>query len=155
LRGIKGKPAPESLKLIMGLPGGWMSSAQVSFSWPYALEKAQKTADIIKKRMETENIQYNDIVIEYLGVNSIGGPTAPIPPEDMINEVILRVAIECDEKRDAVEFRKLFPPLYINTFPFVGGLRGTSHVGGLLNQWSCLVPRTLLDGKVSASVVEC
>ncbi|MFA7554849.1 MAG: acyclic terpene utilization AtuA family protein [Spongiibacteraceae bacterium] len=153
LTGVKGKPAPPSLKLIMGLEDGWMSSAQVSFSWPYALEKAQKTAEIIKRRMETENIQTDDLVIEYLGVNSIGGPTAPIPPEDMINEVILRFAMSCKEQTDAVTFRKLFPPLYINTFPFVGGLRGTSHVGSLLRQWSCLVPRELLDGKVNTNVV--
>lgn len=154
LKGIKGRPAPESLKLIMGLPGGWMGSGQVSFSWPYALEKAQKTEEIIKKRMATENIQYDDIIFEYVGINSIGGPTAPIPSEDMINEVMLKVSMSCKEQKDAVDFRKLFPPLYINTFPFVGGLRGALAVGSLLNQWSCLVPRTLLDGKVHTSVVE-
>jgi hypothetical protein len=153
LSGVKGKPAPPSLKLIMGLEDGWMSSAQVSFSWPYALEKAQKTAEIIKKRMETENIQCDDLVIEYMGVNSIGGPTAPIPPQDMVNEVILRAAMSCKHKGDAVAFRKLFPPLYINTFPFVGGLRGTSHVGSLLRQWSCLVPRELMADKVNTNVV--
>ncbi|BFM07035.1 acyclic terpene utilization AtuA family protein [Halioxenophilus aromaticivorans] len=154
LFGIKGRPAPESLKLIMGLPGGWMASGQVSFSWPYAMEKAEKTVDIIKNRMATENIQCDDIIFEYVGVNSIGGPTAPIPPEEMVNEVMLKVSMSCKEQKDAVEFRKLFPPLYINTFPFVGGLRGALHVGSLLNQWSCLVPRTLMAGKVNTNVVE-
>jgi hypothetical protein len=61
--------------------------------------------------------------------------------------------MSCKQKADAEAFRKLFPPLYINTFPFVGGLRGTSHVGSLLRQWSCLVPRELMDGKVHTNVV--
>jgi hypothetical protein len=154
LRGVKGRPAPESLKLIMGLASGWMSVSQLSFSWPYALEKAQKAGEILRKRVQTENIQYDDLLIEYVGVNSIGGPTAPVPPEETINEVTLRAAMSCQDQKDANEFRKLFPPLAINSYPFVGGLRGTSNVGGLLRQWSCLVPRTLLDGKVHTSVVE-
>ncbi|MBR9911401.1 MAG: DUF1446 domain-containing protein [Gammaproteobacteria bacterium] len=154
LKGVKGNPAPPSLKLIMGLPGGWMSSGQIAFSWPYALEKAERTAEILKKRMQTEGINYDDLEIEYVGVNSIGGPTAPRPDEDSVNEVVLRATIACQQQGDAVAFRKLFPPLYINTYPFVGGLRNMLHMGSLLNQWSCLVPRTLMDGCVSANVVE-
>lgn len=153
LTGVKGKPAPASLKLIMGVADGYMASAQLAYSWPYALEKARHAGEILEKRIETEQLKIDDLLIEYLGVNSIGGPTAPIPPGDYVNEVALRAAIRCADKRTASEFRKLFPPLALNTGPFVGGLRGTSHVGELLRQWGCLVPRTLLDGRVTVDVV--
>jgi Acyclic terpene utilisation family protein AtuA len=153
LSGVKGKPAPASLKLIMGMADGYMASAQLAYSWPYALAKARMAGDILEKRIETEQLNVDELFIEYVGVNSIGGPTAPIPADEHVNEVTLRAAIRCADKRTAAEFRKLFTPLALNTGPFVGGLRGTSHVGELLRQWSCLVPRTLLDGKVKIDVV--
>lgn len=153
LCGVKGKPAPSTLKLIMGMADGYMASAQLAYSWPYALQKARMAGEVLERRIATEDLKIDDLLIEYVGINSIGGPTAPLPPDELVNEVTLRAAIRCADKRTAAEFRKLFPPLALNTGPFVGGLRGTSHVGELLRQWSCLVPRTLLEGKVQVDIV--
>lgn len=154
LSGIKGRPAPEKLKLIVGLWDGFIASGQLPFSWPFAFEKAQRAGAILSDRVSMENMEIEELLIEYAGVNTLGGPTAPLPEPNGLNEVTLRGAVRCADRKTATDFVKLFPPLALNSAPFVGGLRSTSHVGELLRQWSCLVPRHLMDGKIEVGVME-
>src|SRR5690625_39618 len=87
VKGATGKPAPPTLKALVGYTDGFMGSGMVGFSWPQALTKAKRAAEIIQKQLDRIGVQYDDFSADYLGVNALHGPAAPIPDEDVINEV--------------------------------------------------------------------
>lgn len=152
--GAKGKPAPQTLKAIMGYRDGFMGSGMIGFSWPHALSKAKRAAEIIRKQIDRMGIPYDDFGVDYMGVNALHGPAAPILDEDLINEVFLRVTIRTQERSDAAKIGRLFPPLVLNGPPGVAMMPFAAHTRELIGLWSFLVDRELIESHVRVSVEE-
>lgn len=152
--GATGHPAPPTLKAIVGYGDGFMGSGMIGFSWPHALTKARKAAEIIQKQMDRLGIQYDEFGADYLGVNALHGPAAPIPDEDTINEVFLRVTVRTKERHDAARLGRLFPPLVLNGPPGVAMMPFAAHTRELIGLWSFLVERELVESRVKVSVEE-
>jgi hypothetical protein len=152
--GAKGRPAPEMLKIVAGYEDGVMGQAMLGYAWPDALAKAQLAAEIIQQQMIEVDLKTEEIVIEYIGYDSIHGPLADPTRAKDLNEVYLRIAVRCADKKEAAKLGRLFPPLALSGPPFIGGAGGMIEPRGLLGIWPTLAPRTVIEEYIRVSVEE-
>lgn len=150
--GATGHAAPETFKIVAGYEDGYMGQATIGYAWPDALAKAQLAAEIVKEQMRKAGLKAEETLIEYLGYNSIHGPLADTTHVDDLNEVYLRIAIRCTDKRDAEKLGRLLTPLGLSGPPFIGGAGGITPARGLLGIWPTLVPRGVIEEYVRVSV---
>jgi hypothetical protein len=152
--GATGHPAPETFKVVAGYEDGYMGQATIGYAWPDALKKAQVAAQIVQQQMSEIGLKSEETLVEYLGYNSIHGPLADPTYVENLNEVYLRIAIRCKEKRDAEKLGRLLTPLGLSGPPFIGGAGGITPARGLLGIWPTLVPRGIIEEYVRVSVEE-
>ncbi len=152
--GTTGHPAPATFKIVAGYEDGYMGQATIGYAWPDALAKAQLAAEIVQQHMQEAGLKPEETLIEYLGYNSISGPLADPTHVADLNEVYLRIAIRCTDKRDADKLGRLLTPLGLSGPPFIGGASGITPSRGLLGIWPTLVPRGLVEEHIHVSVEE-
>lgn len=152
--GTTGRPAPPTLKALMGYENGYLGQGVIGYSWPQALTKARKADEIIRQQIKNFNIKALDIHTEFLGYNSLHGPLAREIDEDLINEVFLRISIRTETKSEAAKLSKLIPPLALNGPPFIGLLPGLSPTRGLLGLWSTFIPREEIESNIKVEITE-
>lgn len=152
--GATGHPAPDMLKVVAGYEDGVMGQAMIGYVWPDALAKAQAAAQIIQQQMVEIGLQAEETIVEYLGYNSIHGPLADPAHVADLNEVYLRIAVRCKDKKEAAKLGRLFPPLALSGPPFIGGAGGMMEPRGLLGIWPTLAPRDIIEEYVRVSVEE-
>ena len=145
--GIKGKKAPEKLKLCIGYDAGYRLTTYLCYAWPDAYEKAQYAGEILMKKMKRRGMQYRDIRIDYLGLNALHLDVAEID-DDLLkkqNEVVLRICVWGDDKK---ELQKLVPeisPLQLNGPPGASFFGGRSHIANVVALWPTLIDRSAVD----------
>ena len=141
VRGVTGKPAPDTLKLCVGYLEGYRNIAYLPYSWPRALDKAKMAADILDKRMAMKGLKAIRTHISYLGVNALHGPLAPELDADL-NEVVLRYAIMTETKEEGLKLTPEVAAVSNLNGPaqgcFFGGRTRPSEVFAL---WPTLIPR--------------
>src|SRR5579883_2673859 len=152
--GAKGRPAPDTLKVVAGYEDGVMGQAIIGYAWPDALAKAQAAAQIIQQQMTEIGLQAQETLVEYLGYNSIHGPLADPTHANDLNEVYLRIAVRCTDRREAARIGRLVTHLGLNGPPFIGGAGGMLEPRGLLGIWPTLAPRDIIEEYVRVSVEE-
>lgn len=152
--GVRGMPAPATLKALVGYGAGWAGEGMMGFSWPDALPKARRAAAILRAQMARLGIEAEEVHEAYLGYNALHGPMAPEPDPDQLNEVFLRMAIRTRRPEEAARFARLFPPLALSGPPFIGGLGGVGRPRQLLGFLSALIPRELIEPHVQVELLE-
>ena len=140
-----GLPRTPTLKVLVGLKEGWMTEEMVLFAGPGALERAERTKELLRKRLARIELQADELRMDYLGVNAVHRESSPAPPADPY-EVILRIAVKAREKREAEKLRREVDPLAVNGFAGTGKW-GTNAPGNriypVIGLNSVLVPRAL------------
>ncbi|HLZ61624.1 MAG TPA: acyclic terpene utilization AtuA family protein [Ktedonosporobacter sp.] len=152
--GASGRPAPATLKIVAGYEDGYMGQAMIGYAWPDALAKAQAAAQIVQQQMQEVGLRSEETLVEYLGYNSIHGPLADPRHTEELNEVYLRIAVRCMDKREAAKLGRLLTPLGLSGPPFIGGAGGMIEPRQLLGIWPTLAPRELIEEYVRVSVEE-
>ena len=124
IHNVKGKPAPETLKVNMGYRAGFVGEAQFTYTWPDAVKKAKAGLAFLNERLEQVDFQSTHTRVEYLGHNSMWGPEVSDPPEDPeLEELVVRFAARCPTKEEAQKVFTESVPLYNN------GPAGASGIG--------------------------
>lgn len=153
--GTVGRPAPPTLKALLGFADGWMGEGYVSFSWPKAYSKAKRAAEIVRGRLQMQGVRPQEIREEYIGINSLWGALAPEPvDEEQVNEVRLRMAIRSESRKDCEVLAREFAPLLLSGPPTASAVAGTPAPRELMGLWSALIPRALIEPGIRITVEE-
>lgn len=145
--GVRGKARPDKLKLCLGYHAGYKVVTYLSFAWPDAYEKAKYAAEILMKKMKRKGMKYEDIRIDYLGLNALHLDVAEVD-DDLIkrmNEVVLRIAIRTHDKKDAQMIIPEISPLQLNGPPGASFFGGRAHVTDVIGLWPTLIPRDAVE----------
>ncbi|WP_294180674.1 acyclic terpene utilization AtuA family protein [uncultured Clostridium sp.] len=151
VEGVKGHKRPDTLKLCVGYTEGYRNVAYLPFSWPDALDKAKRAAQILDDRLTNKRLDAIEKRIEFVGLNSLHGPLAD-EIEQELNEVVLRVAIKTKTREEASKLTPEIAPFILNGPPascFFGGRTRPAEVFAL---WPTLIPRDAV--KLEAHVEE-
>lgn len=143
--GFKGRQRPDTLKLCLGYEDGWIGESEISVCWPDAYEKAQFCEKFLRGRFEALKMPILEMRVDFIGVNSIHGPLAPVPSKlDEINEVRVRVAVKTTSREWANLVRREVTHLWTH------GPVGTTAVISppaprqVISLWPTLIPRELV-----------
>jgi hypothetical protein len=155
ITGVRGERATDTYKLLLSAHAGWSGETRVAFSWPDAYEKAKATAAILRRRVEMAGLDVDEWLVEYWGVDALGGATVP-PTTHEPPECVLRVAWRCADQRTAGLVGRELVPLTLSAPP--AGLTGAGRGGGsateLLSIWPTLIDKSVVDAEVRVVLEE-
>ena len=154
LRGARGHARPATLKVVAGYEVGWMGQAIVGLSWPDALAKADAVVASVKQQIAEKRLPAQELCVEYLGHDCFLGPHADRTHSAELNEVWLRMAVRCADRRVADGFPRLFPWMALSGPPFMGGFHGIAPASQLLGLWPTQVRRDRVEAQVQVNVME-
>ncbi|MEI6115442.1 MAG: acyclic terpene utilization AtuA family protein [Burkholderiales bacterium] len=140
---VRGKPAPDQLKLVIGYTDGWIGESMAFFPWPNAYNRAVKARQSMLERFERMGLSADQIQFDFVGLNMLHGPGAPMPDPAVLrelNEVGLRCAVRTRTAEEADKVRRAASHLWIM------GPGGTSFGTPIkprpvVSLWPTLVPR--------------
>ena len=151
---MKGKGRPDMLKVCIGLEEGFATEAMMIYPWPEAYEKAQRASELFKKRLEYLGVKPTEILIDYIGVNTLAGQAAA-KPDPNINEVGLRIAVKTKTYAEADIVRRAVTPMWtMGPQGAACGLPSASKPHKVIGLWPTLVPREFVQSKLTIKEVK-
>ncbi|MDO8691239.1 MAG: DUF1446 domain-containing protein, partial [Dehalococcoidia bacterium] len=94
-------------------------------------------------RFKIIGLPAEEIRFDYIGVNSIHGPLATVPKDDL-NEVRLRVAVRTRTRADALKVRREIPILMGAGPAGTTGVYDPPQPRAVWSLWPTLIPRELV-----------
>ncbi len=140
--GVRGRPAPGSLKVSASYFDGWKASGSLLVSAPEAVAKARALADLFWKRLD---LTFTETRTELVGHSASWGPLAP---ERDPAEVLLRLSVRDHDKSKIERFAKLVPAVILSGPPGVAVTGGRPQAQDVVAYWPTLVPRDRVKPRV-------
>ena len=133
--GVRGRPAPPSLKVSASCFDGWKASGTLIISAPEAASKARAFAGLFWKRL---GLEFAETLTELVGHSACWGPLAPPvdPPE-----VLLRLSVRDADRSKIERFSKMVPAVILSGPPGVAVTGGRPQAQEVVAYWPALVPR--------------
>lgn len=151
VHGITGAADTEFYKVSASYNDGFKLSATLVYSWPDALKKAIKGAEILEGRAKNLNLQIDEFNKEYIGYN---GTTEKLVTNEELDgehdEIQMRISISGPNKKDIDRFGMEVAPLIL-TGPsgvtgFAGGRPKASEV---VAYWPALLSKKAVKPRVT------
>lgn len=149
--GIKGKPYTETYKVSASYNDGFKLSATLAYSWPDALKKAVKGAQILRDRANDLGLSFDQFHQEFIGYN--GTSEKPIALSDEaaeLDEVHMRVALSGTDKQALDRFGMEVAPLILTGPSGVTGFAGgRPKASDVVAYWPALLDKKAVQPKVT------
>ncbi len=142
IKGATGRKMPETLKVSIGYKDCFIGEGEMSYGGIGAYERAKLAGEIVKERLELTGVNYDELRIDYIGVNSLYRDKisdAMLQDKSVLGEVRLRVAARTKSRNDAVKIGNEVETLYTNG-P-AGGGGATQSVKEIVSIASIFIPR--------------
>lgn len=150
--GIHGSGPPDTLKATVSVDNGWMAEAEMSYAGPNALARAELAADIVETRVREAGVE-DALGVDILGAGATFGRgrkrTWQSAPD---GDYRVRLALISDDRNHATLVIEELQALYCSGPAGGGGFR--SSLSPQIATASVLVPRSVMDGKVTIEVIE-
>jgi hypothetical protein len=145
--GIRGGPRPPTLKLSISYANGWKAIGTLVYSWPQAIQKARAADRIVRERLATAGLGFDEIYTEFFGLNACHGSAAPPNPDPP--EIQLRIGVRGPDRKAVDRFTRELIPLVLNGPPGATGFgEGRPPVREIVAYWSALIPREEITTRV-------
>lgn len=148
--GGKGKVKPETLKVSIGYRDGFIAEGEISYGGSNALERAKLAAEIVEKRLDIIGSEYEELRVDYIGVNSLYKDKISnkmITNATDVKDIRLRIAARTKTRSEATKIVNEVETLYTNG-PAAGG-GATKNIKEIIAVCSIFIPRD----KVNSTVV--
>lgn len=140
--GVRGRPAPPSLKVSAAHTDGFKASGTLILSGPHAAEKARAFGQLFWKRL---GISFEACHTELIGHSACWGPLAG----DMdVPEVLLRLSVRDHDRAKLEAFSKMVPAVILSGPPGVAVTGGRPQAQEVMAYWPALVPRDLVKPRL-------
>ena len=154
VRGVRGRPPTESLKVSISHAAGYKAVGTLVYAWPDAAEKARAAARILRRRLDRLGLPFDRVLVELVGWDATHGPLAGEPPRDL-PEVQLRVAVRSEDRGAVERFSREVAPLVLTGPPSVTGFAGgRPRVQEVMAYWPALIDRSVVEPRLSVDLVE-
>lgn len=154
--GIKGKPDTPTYKVSASYNDGFKLTATLVYSWPDALKKAVKGADILEKRADALGLDFDEFHKEYVGFN--GNSENPITEESLAedyDEIQMRVSVSGKNKAHMNRFGMEIAPLILTGPSGVTGFAGgRPKASDIVAYWPALLDKKAVQPRVTVYEVE-
>ena len=150
--GIRGRPRTPTLKVSIAYRAGFKAVGTLVYSWPDAYDKAKAADRILRERLEDLGLEFEQILTEFVGVDSTHGPLSGPPPE--APEVQLRIGVRAREKAPVERFTREIAPLVLNGPPSVTGFAGgRPEVEEIVAYWPALIDKREIERHVRVEIL--
>lgn len=151
--GIKGRPATDQYKVSISYSAGYKAVGMLIYSWPDAYEKAKAADRVLRRRLEALGLKFDEILTQFVGVNSLHGALSGEPSADL-PEAVLRVGVRSSDRASVERFTKEIAPLALNGPPTVSGLgSGRPKVEEIVAYWPALMPKSAVEPTIEVFTV--
>ncbi|MGH7569863.1 MAG: acyclic terpene utilization AtuA family protein [Gemmatimonadales bacterium] len=141
--GVKGRSAPDKLKVSLAYFYGYKAVGTLVYAWPDALKKAKLADRVLRQRLKALGLEFEAILTEFIGANATHGPLAEReagagdPPE-----VQLRIGVRARDQAPVERFTREIAPLILNGPPSVTGFAGgRPKPEEIVAYWPALIDR--------------
>lgn len=146
--GIKGYPATDMYKVSISYSSGYKAVGGVVYSWPDAYDKAQTADKIIRRRLQSIGLTFDEILTQFIGVNATHEDLSP-PPSPNTAEVMMRIGVRSSNKAAVERFTKEIAPIVLTGPPTVTGFGGgRPRVEEVTAYWPALIPKSAVTPKI-------
>jgi len=149
--GIKGKPATPFYKVSASYDDGYVAFGSLTYSAPEAFIRAHAGDRILRERLTSLGLQFDEIRTEFVGMNACHGPiAAAIEP----NEVMMRIGVRSKDKNSVERFGKEIAPLILTGPPGVTGFAGgRPKPSDVVAYFPALINKSVVDYHVSVEEI--
>lgn len=145
VRGARGAPPTDLLKVSAALEDGFKSAGTLIISGPDPRAKAEKFAEIFWSRLGAELGRaelglFEESFTEYIGDDATH---RHLGPKHHVTEILLRLAIRDHDQRKLQIFRKLLPGLILSGPAGVAVTGGAPAISNVVRYWPSLIPQEL------------